>query len=288
MYKPNTRLHEKCLAIHCLRMKKLLITGGSSYLGRHIVPIAQEAAYTYYSADPFAGGHQLDMRDGAAVTALVQQIAPDAIIHLAGSNRNADMANVIVAGCENVVQAAASVGAKVVFMSSDVIFDGTGAPYSEAAAPAPLHDYGRAKVRGEQIIASYSNHAIIRTSLIYSTRLMDRGTEWMQRAIAEQQPITLFTNQLRQPVHADDLSRACLALAKGAFTGVLNVAGREVVTRANFGRAILAHWGIPITETVTFAPDLSGRWPLDTRLDITLAQNVLSFPLRGVRDAITV
>lgn len=250
--------------------------------------MAVDAAYSYYSADPFerSNGYFLDVRDGGAVDQLVQQIEPDAIIHLAGSNRHADMTHVIVAGCANVVQAAQSVGAKVVFISSDVIFDGNNAPYNETAMPTPLHEYGRAKVQGEQIVAGYANHVIIRTSLIYSTYIMDRGTEWMQHAIAAGQPITLFTNQWRQPVHADDLSRACLTLAKNDFTGILNVVGSEMITRADFGRAILEHWDISIPETVTFADDLSAKWPLDTRLDITLAQTVLPFPLRGVRDVI--
>lgn len=269
---------------------KLLITGGSSYLGRHIMPLAADAhdvAYTYYtSANPrqYPNAYQNDIRDETAFLDLAKTVEPAAIIHLAGSNRNDDMENVIVAGATTVMRAAKQVGAKLIFISSDVIFDGNGAPYAETAAPAPLHAYAAAKVEAESIVATCTNHAIIRTSLIYSTRIIDRGTEWMKDAIERGQPFTLFTNQLRQPVHADELARACLALAGDPFTGILNVAGRDVVTRAAFGQAILDYWGVSIPDTVSFAPDESGRWPIDTRLDLSLARHVLPFSLTGVHD----
>ena len=270
---------------------KVLITGGSSFLGQHLVPMAIEQGhdvlYTTYASDPLelACRRPLDVRDGNAAMRLAEMFRPDAIIHLAGSNRNDDMANVIVAGAESMVKAAESVDAKLVFISSDVIFDGKDAPYNETATPNPLHEYGRAKVAAEQIIGRYANHVIIRTSLIYSTHIMDRGTEWMRESIKAGRPITLFTNQLRQPIHADDLSRACLELATLSFLGIINVVGEQPLSRAEFGKKMLTFWQIPTNNCVEFAPDHSGKWPADTRLDISLAQKTLSFPRKIVTES---
>lgn len=261
---------------------KILVTGGSSFLGQHLVPMAVEhghdVVYTTHSSDPLrlTCRRPLDVRDGDAAVRLATAFRPDVIIHLAGSNRNDDMVNVIVEGTESMVNAAESVGSKLIFMSSDVIFDGKDAPYDETAVPNPLHEYGRAKVVAEQLVGCYANHVIIRTSLIYSTRIMDRGTEWVRDEIEAGRPVTLFTNQIRQPIHADDLSRACLNLATLPFLGIINVVGEESLSRAEFGKRMLTFWKIPVNEYIKFAPDNSGRWPVDTQLDRSLAQKTVS------------
>ena len=83
--------------------QRLLITGGSGYLGRHIARRVAggwpgEWRYTTFSADPLAlpQGARLDLRDGAAVARFVADFAPDAVIHTAGSNLTPDMAAVII------------------------------------------------------------------------------------------------------------------------------------------------------------------------------------------------
>ena len=265
---------------------KLLITGGSSYLGQHMVPLAEQehdVVYTYFSADPLnlPCGIQLDVRDPAAVNTLVQQVRPDAILHLAGSNRTPDMEAVIVRGAENMVAAAQSVGAKLIHLSSDVVFDGSAAPYDESAEPMPVHAYGRAKAAAETIVATYPNHVIVRTSLIYSLRLIDNGTRWMRQAIADGNPPTLFNDHYRNPIHADDLSLACIELAGNGVTGMINLVGAQTIIRSAFARKMLAHWGIS-AETVQDAPDNTGSFPKDLRMSIRRAQTVLQTTLRGV------
>ncbi|MGB1249249.1 MAG: SDR family oxidoreductase [Candidatus Promineifilaceae bacterium] len=269
---------------------KLLITGGSSYLGQHLVPLAcqtHEVLYSYFSNDPLAldNGVALDVRDSAAVSTLVAQYQPDAIIHLAGSNRTPDMANVIVMGAQNMVAAAQSADAKLIHLSSDVVFDGSAAPYDESAETAPVHAYGRAKADAEKIIATYSNHVIVRTSLIYSLRLIDNGTRWMRQAIAENNPPTLFNNHYRNPIYADDLSLACLELAGNTVTGRINLVGAQTVLRSGFARKLLTHWGVPI-HSVKDAPDETGRFPKDLRMEIKRAQAVLQTRLRGVDEVL--
>ena len=180
---------------------RLLITGGSGYLGRHLARRAAaefpgEWRYTTFSADPLAWpqGARLDLRDGPAVRRFVAEFAPDAIIHTAGSNRTPDMAAVIVTGTGHVVAAAAEVGARLIHLSTDSIFDGTAAPYDETAAPAPLNAYGRAKAAAEALAAAHPNAVIVRTSLIYGLAEMDNGTAWMAAALRAGRPVTLFTN----------------------------------------------------------------------------------------------
>ena len=79
--------------------RRLLITGGGSYLGRHLVPLAAQAydaRYTFFKNDPLAlpFGTQLDVRDDTTVTQLINQVQPQVIIHTVGSNRGRDVSGV--------------------------------------------------------------------------------------------------------------------------------------------------------------------------------------------------
>ena len=273
--------------------KHLLITGGSGYLGRHIARRVAtswpgEWRYTTFSADPLAlpQAARLDVRDGAAVARVVADFAPDAIIHTAGSNTTPDMAAVIVDGTRHVAMAAARAGARLVHLSTDSVFGGNRAPYDETAAAAPINDYGQAKAAAEALALAHSNAVVVRTSLIYGLAEMDNGTAWMTAALRAGQPVTLFTNQRRNPVWVETLVDACLELLDLPTTGVLNVAGRRTLSRAEFGLRLLDYWGVAERATLRLAEDSSGRWPVDCALDVSRATGLLRTPLLGVDEVI--
>ncbi len=273
--------------------QRLLITGGSGYLGRHIARRVAggwpgEWRYTTFSADPLAlpQGARLDLRDGAAVARFVADFAPDAVIHTAGSNLTPDMAAVIIDGTRAVAEAAARAGARLVHLSTDSVFGGDRAPYDETAAPAPINDYGRAKAAAEALALAHPNAVVVRTSLIYGLAEMDNGTAWMAAALRAGQPVTLFTNQRRNPVWVETLVGACLELLDLPTTGVLNVAGRQTLSRADYAQRLLEWWGVMERETLSLAEDSSGRWPVDCTMDLSRAGRLLRTPLLGVDEVV--
>ena len=272
-------------------MSHILITGGSSYLGQHLVPLTvadgHVVEYTYHQNKPSlpGTGHQLDIRDETAVRQLILSLQPEIIIHLAGSNRGSEMAAVIRQGAGNVVWAARELNARLIHLSTDSIFAGDMAPYDETAVPNPVNAYGRAKADAEAIVQQQPRSAIVRTSLIYGLEQMDHGTRWMATALDKGEPVTLFSNQIRNPIWVNSLCTAILELAGNSFTGILNVAGRQVLSRAEFGLKMLDYWHVKSRDTLTIAPS-DGRWPLNCELDLSQATAVLKTALPGVDEVL--
>ena len=166
--------------------------------------------------------------------------------------------------------AAVAVGARLVHVSSDTVFGGTGAPYADDASPDPVNLYGQTKAHGERWVSDVDPAAaIVRTSLIYGTTQMDRGTASFADRLASGQPLQLFADVLRQPVWADALATGLLTLAldRPDVAGTLNLAGGEVLTarRVRHGHAgVLAPGHTAGVELV----NATGRTgvPLDLRL----------------------
>ncbi len=271
---------------------RLLITGGSGYLGRHLVPLAVEQAralvHTYYSNEPpgVPGERWLDVRDGDAVMALMSAFHPDVIIHAAGSSGRPAMSEVIELGVQHVTAAARRVGARLIHLSTDVVFDGRQGPYREEDRLRPIHDYGRAKAQAEEIVARHADHVIVRTSLIYGLQQMDHGTSWLVDRLRKKEPVTLFVDQMRNPIWAISLSKACLELAGHDYRGILHVAGSQMLSRAEFGVRMLDWWGVSERSTLSFGPGDGERWPADCTLDISRAQALLATPLPGVDEVL--
>ncbi len=268
-------------------MRRLLITGGSSYLGQHLVPLASsihQTSYTYFTKDPALSpsAFKLDVRDSRAVHTLVHRIQPEIIIHTVGSNRSAAMADVIISGTKHVAEAARLAGSRLIHVSTDVVFNGQDAPYDEDAPPTPIHAYGRAKAAAEISASKHPDHAIVRTSLIYGLRKMDRGTAWIVEKLQAQQPVTLFSDQRRNPVWVDTLCHACLELATNEYQGILNVAGNQILTRAEFGARMLDWWKIEDRQALSIGLSDPERWPVDCTYDLSRARDVLQTPLPGV------
>jgi dTDP-4-dehydrorhamnose reductase len=271
-------------------VRRVLITGGSGYLGQHLVPSAvdrYDVLYTFLQNDPLAlpGASRLDLLDRDAVLSLVGQFRPQVIIHTAGSNRSPNMEAVIREGTRHIVEAAGLSRARLIYLSTDVVFDGQHGPYRESDPVNPLHAYGRVKATAEELVDTHPDRVIIRTSLIYGLNIMDRSTEWIVAGLRAGQEVTLFNDQWRNPVWVESLSQACLELAGLAYQGTLHVAGQQALTRAEFGLKLLDWWGIEERATLRIGPS-DDRWPRDCRLDINLAQELLATPLPGLDEVL--
>jgi dTDP-4-dehydrorhamnose reductase len=162
----------------------------------------------------------------------------------------------------------------LVHVSSDAIFAGRTEPYREYDTPFPITDYGVMKLEAEHAVAAECPGAVVvRTSLLYGTRRPGPIQTDVELAITGRRPMRFFTDQYRCPAHAADVAAALSSLAaRPEIRGPLNVAGPEVVSRAELAE-IFAEWmGLDPRCLNTGSMALSGTIrPSRVVLDTTLA-----------------
>jgi dTDP-4-dehydrorhamnose reductase len=275
----------------------MLITGGSGYLGHWVAQLARERweVTACYGSNPGAleavGWRRLDVRDARAVTSLVTEVDPDVIVHTAARNpgQGNDFETVNVTGTANVAAAAGAIGARLVHISTDMVFDGQQGNYGEDDAVHPLTDYGRSKAAAERAVAdSGAAAAIVRTSLIYGWRpTLARAARWMIDALERGETVRLWSDEMRCPIWVESLAAAIVELAAGDYTGVLHVAGSEKMSRYDFGSALLRFLEIESRDVVAEPVPPGELRPRDCSLDISRARLLLDTPLPGVTEVLT-
>jgi len=256
---------------------RLLVTGGAGFLGGELARRALAAGWsvraTWWSRPPDVDGVdwvRADVRDAGAMTSAVRGC--DAIVHTAYRQRE-DAWSTNVQG--SAVVAAAARGARLVHMSTDIVFSGDRGRYREEDAPAPVNDYGRSKAEAERLVAAAHPEALIpRTSLLYGGH--EPGPQ--ERLALGGGPF--FVDELRSPVVVGDLVDALLELLPLDVTGPLHLGGADDVSRYEF--ALLLGADPAKVERAHTTPD---RAP-NVTLDSSRARTLLTTRLRGVRDVL--
>jgi dTDP-4-dehydrorhamnose reductase len=273
----------------------LLVTGGTGFLGAELLRWAggRPLAATYLSGTP--GGPEgvewieLDVRDDAAVRSAIERVRPAAVIHTAYRQDGEGARETTVDGARAVARAAASSGARLVHMSSDVIFDGTKpTPYDELDPPSPITDYGRAKADAEYAVAeAHPGALLVRTSLIYGHG-RSRHERLALEAARGEGDLAFFDDEMRCPVVVDELAAALLELLETTESGVLNVAGGEVVSRYEFACLVAGAAGLP-TDRIRRASiaDSGLARPRNCVLASERAAGLLRTRLRGARERLS-
>jgi dTDP-4-dehydrorhamnose reductase len=266
---------------------RLLVTGGSGHLGGELVRRARDAGWEAVGTSfRTPGAVRLDVRDAAAVEALVAELAPDCVVHTAYVQDGPDAWSTNVDGSANVAAAAAGQGARLIHLSTDLVFDGRAGPYTEGDAVSPLLEYGRSKVAGERVVAERHPEAtIVRTSLIYGGEGLSGHERRILDVVDGRADLAFFTDELRCPVRVSDLAGALLSLAGIAHAGPLHLAGADGVSRYELACLVAAANGRETARlrTTTSAGTLPER-PRDCRLDCSRAAALLGGPLPGVRE----
>ena len=269
---------------------RLLVVGGTGYLGREVVRQASTAGHevlaTHASTAP-TGFEQvdwlrLDIRVRTDVTATIRRIAPAAVIHTAYRKSDWD---VTANGAAHVAVGAAQVDARLVHVSSDAVFSGAEPFYDERALPDPVTSYGAAKAAAETAVCALHPRSVVaRTSLIVGDG--DSMHEAMVHALVDGSVHgVLYTDVIRCPIHVADLAAALLELAVSDDTGVMHVAGADAVSRYELGELVARRDRLDVAKLPAGRlADLDPAAPLDVRLHCEATQRRLDTRLRGARE----
>src|ERR1700760_299655 len=273
-----------------------LVVGASGQVGHHLGLAAERRGLpwrgTFYSC-PAAGLEQLDMRDATAVSQMVRRLSPEFLIVPAAA-ANVDRCerapgetyDVNVRGTRNIVDAANEAEATVVYFSSDFVFDGVTGPYDESEPTNPISQYGLQKLSAEHVVLQCAREAlIVRTTVVYGHEPQRKN--FIYRVLASLrrgQRIAVPDDQVGTPTYAPVLADAVFDLLQAGARGVINVAGRELVTREGFARAAASAFGegpALVHPTATAALEQAARRPLNAGLRSEFAERCLGRPLPG-------
>jgi dTDP-4-dehydrorhamnose reductase len=236
---------------------------------------------------------RLDLTDSAAVRIAFRRDNPQLVIHCAALSKSPDCeANPALARKLNVETTAllSELAAEVplVFLSTDLVFDGRAGNYDESAPVNPLGVYAETKAAAEQILLANPNHTIIRTSLNGGTSPTgDRGfNEQMRRAWQAGRSMRLFTDEFRSPIPAEVTAHAIWELARRDKPGLYHVAGSERLSRWQIGQLLAARWVDlkPRIEPGSLKQYQGAPRAPDTSLNCAKAQEMLSFRLPGLTE----
>jgi len=229
---------------------RVLVIGGTGLVGstllRQLDEQGAEAIGTYHSR-PSPGLRRLDLADATAVTALVDEARPD-VVFLAGGFAGVDRAQldperataVNEAGTEAVARAAGAAGSRLVFYSTDYIFDGVSGPYEENDVASPLSVYGRTKVAAEESIRdALEDYLVIRTTAVFGwSATSPNFAMQVWHRLGEGNELRVPEDQITTPTLADNLAAVSLQLVEENASGVVNVVGADRLSRAEFARTL--------------------------------------------------
>ena len=271
-------------------MKPVWITGANGLIGNYLVQTAPRLVPRWRVRALTRA--DFDLLDFAAVRREFAKDQPQLVIHcaaitiLSDAQRNPVLArHVNVEATKFLAELAAEI--PFVFFSTDLVFDGRKGNYIETDALNPLHIYGETKLAAEEIVLKNPRHLVVRTSLNGGVSPSGNRAfnEQLRRSLQSAGPgMKLFTDEFRCPIPAVETARGVWELAQRNCTGIYHVAGADKLSRWQIGELLVKRWP-EVTAKIESgsARDFPGPpRALDTSLDISKVQKVLSAPLPGL------
>jgi dTDP-4-dehydrorhamnose reductase len=282
-------------------MKKVLITGSNGLLGQKLLDLyltiedieliatargenryPRKEGYTYTS---------LDITNENEVQHVIAQHAPDCIINTAAMT-NVDSCETDKEGCDKLnvdavaylIAAANTLGAHLIHLSTDFIFDGKKGPYKEDDEANPLSYYGHSKLLAENMVREYcTKWSIARTVLVYGVvNDMSRSNIvlWAKGALEKGQPINVVDDQFRTPTLAEDLAKGCQLIEHKQAEGIYNISGKDQMSILELVQRVANYFDLDASVLrVVSSESLNqpAKRPPLTGFDLTKSRKVLGY-----------
>jgi dTDP-4-dehydrorhamnose reductase len=237
-----------------MALPRVLVTGAHGFLGPFVTAALRSRAEVV-TLSRSAGDLQVDLLDHAGLQAALLHARPDFLLHLAAMSRIAlcerDPAGAHAVNAQVPGELAARFGARMLYVSTDLVFDGGAGAYSAFDPVGPLSVYGRSKAAGEQRVFAHGGR-VVRLPLLFGRDAHGRGATAMIRAgLAAGDPVRLFTNEYRSPLHCADAARGLVeTLFAAAPARIVHLPGPERLSRWQFGLRFCDQHGLPRARLV--------------------------------------
>lgn len=219
---------------------------------------------------------KIDIRD-KSVVGLLRKIDPDIVVHASAFTNvdgcETDKAKACRVNIEGVKNIAQGIGdSKLIYISTDYIFDGEKGMYQETDKPNPINFYGKTKLEGELVVKKMcKNYVIARTSVLYGWHTNQNFVVWLINKLQSGNKVNIVTDQFNSPTLADDLAEQILGLIEHDEQGIFHTAGMERISRFDFAIEIARKFKLDqtlINPVKSENLNWIARRPKDTSLDI--------------------
>ncbi len=266
----------------------ILVVGADGMLGRDLMSLVGDSARGVDIGE-------IDITDLESTTRVITTLKPEAVVNCAaytdvdGCESDVEKAmQVNGEGVAHLAMATREIGARLVHVSTDYVFDGAkGSPYQEDDSPHPLNVYGESKLAGEMNAAFNPEHLIVRTQWLYG----HHGKNFVETMLAlgaEKSQLTVVDDQIGSPTWTIDLASAVMALLKNGCRGVYHAANQGFCSWNGFATAIFEESGFPVRVAPMTTEQLNrpARRPLYSTLDCSKLIRDTGFCPQSWREAL--
>lgn len=277
------------------------MTGASGLLGASLVSLAQEQGREvvglYYRHPVHIDGVKLlaaNLADQAETSRIFRELKPSSVVHCAAATDvdwceehpdEARRVNVTVPAAIAGISSRSDV--RLLYISTDSVFDGERGNYAETDTPAPVNEYAKTKLQGErEVLRQNPTASIARVNLYgWNAQNKDSLAEWVLRQLTLGKVVPGFCDVFFCPLLANDLANVMLALLDQNLPGLYHVVGSEAVSKYEFARRVASTFGFDpgqIVSTRMADARLKARRPRDTSLNTKKIGAVLEHPMPDV------
>jgi len=283
---------------------RILITGAGGLLGSNLAFIASKThaitAATHHYTGPLPGMQRLswDLMDLAATAPALDLSLPEVIIHCAAlTNVDACESDPVsahrihVESTARIAEWTRQHGAKLVYISTDAVFDGCHAPYAESDLTKPLNVYARTKWEGEQVALESDPAALIVRTNMFGWNLQNKRSlsEWFLDTLKRGAKVQGFTDVVFSPLLVNDLSRWILRLIERKAAGIFHLGAQDHCSKYDFGCMIAELFNFPksLVEPVSIeGKSFAAARPKNTTLNSHKAADLIGEPFPTVREGL--
>jgi len=283
---------------------RIVITGGSGMLGHRLMRRAasrHDVWGTFHTHPVKIAGCSmmpLDVTKEAEVRARLNEIQPDVVLHTAAltdvdeCEKNPERArNINSHGTAITAKVTEELGAQLVYISTDYVFDGAKGGYKEDDVPNPVNHYGASKLLGEEFARQQCSRGLIVRTTIFGRKIPPQVgmVESMVSALRSGKSMTRFVDQYFTPLYTDLLSELLLCLAERQINGRYHVGSRDKVSRYEFSRQVVDVFALSRAE-IRQGPfhqiDGLAQRPKDTSLNCDAITGLLGVQLPTVKEGL--